>query len=110
MPGTACARCSLQIFAANFYSFFADALARLVIALDVSARHLSSLSSRVASSGLESSGVASGRVESGRAVSPPPKLRIALPADGARLRPWMWALLERVGISRENSFPYPVSK
>ena len=68
----------VQLFAANFYSFLADSLARLVVALD--------------------------------AVPGDRRLRIALPADRSKLKPWMWALLERVGVGKHNSFPYDVRR
>ena len=68
----------VQLFAANFYSFVADALARLAMAM--------------------------------HALDEPTRraLRVALPADGARLKPWMWALLERLHIDKAASFPYPI--
>ena len=69
--------CLAQLFAnGNFYSFFADALARLVVALD--------------------------------ALPPNQKLRVLVPADRGKLKPWMWSLLERVGVSKVNSFPYSI--
>ena len=65
-----------QLFSANFYSFLADCLSRLVVALDM--------------------------------TSSDRKLRVALPADRSKLKPWMWALLERLGITKTNSFPYDI--
>ena len=68
----------VQLFAPNFYSFFADALARLVIALDTL-----SVAERAA-------------------------VRVALPSSGGVLRPFMWPLLELLGIRKTNSYPYPI--
>jgi len=67
-----------QLFFANYYSFLADALSRLVVAWD--------------------------------ALSPEQRDRtkVVLPTDRGALRPWMWPLLEMVGVSRANSYPYPV--
>ena len=75
--------CLTQLFAANFYSFVADSLARLVVALDV---------------------IATTTSRSGRRR----RLVIGLPADGGRLKPWMWSLLQRLGVGRHNSFPYSI--
>ena len=36
------------------------------------------------------------------------QLRVAIPADRSQLRPFMWLLLERLGIDKAMSFPYPV--
>jgi tetratricopeptide (TPR) repeat protein/nucleotide-binding universal stress UspA family protein len=67
-----------QIFAANFYSFFADGLGRLVAALDA----LSDDERR--------------------------RLRVAVPSDRGKLRGWMWPLLERLGVGRHNAWPFAV--
>ena len=71
-----------QIFSANYYSFLADALARLVVALDATAPDTPDTART--------------------------RLRIALPADSSKLKPWMWTLLERLGVGKELSFPYAV--
>ena len=68
----------VQLFAANYYSFVADALARLVTALDA----LTNDERR--------------------------DLRVLLPASGGRLRGFMWPFLERLGIDKEHSYPYSI--
>ena len=73
--------CLAQLFGPNFYSFVADALARLVVALDVI---------------------------SADAAHRRRKLVVAIPANGGKLKPWMWALLNRLGIDKTNSFPYSI--
>jgi hypothetical protein len=65
-----------QLFAANFYSFLADCIARLAVALE--------------------------------ALPLDRTLRVALPSDRSKLKPWMWAILERLGIGKHNSFPYDI--
>jgi hypothetical protein len=35
-------------------------------------------------------------------------LRVAIPASRGSLRPFMWKLLERLGVDREGSFPYSI--
>ena len=85
-----------QLFAANFYSFLADALARLVFALD-------------ALGGLPpAEGQPDALLEGWASEGRRPRLRVLLAADGASLKPWMWTLLERLGIDRAQSYPYPV--
>lgn len=67
-----------QIFAANYYSFTADALTRLVVALDALSHQERA------------------------------QLRVAIPADRGKLRPFMWPLLEQLGLDKQRSFPYSV--
>ena len=36
------------------------------------------------------------------------RLRVILPTDRRQLRPFMWPLLQRLGVETTNSYPYPV--
>ena len=114
----------VQLFAANFYSFLADSLARLVMALDALREGMpgTALTAQDGRGRGEGAGVGGACVggegvggaggggagvggEGGTLCAP---LRVLLASDRSKLKPWMWTLLERFGVDRTNSWPYPI--
>ena len=114
-----------QLFFANYYSFLADALARLVLARDAlppsQAARLSltliltptplplpTLTPTLTPILTLTQPYPSPSPQPQPQPSQAARLRVILPTDRRQLRPFMWPLLHRLGVETTNSYPYPV--